>query len=141
MSVVDVHGSIVHRTAIQAGLAASRCPRWAFRWLYEPLVEFAGERGDQHAGGVETALIHRVSPDLIDLRWWPHRIDELAAGQMTMQSAVELSPHLDQFIARVETGSLNGIVGNVRNFFDVDADLMFGRMLDIARRDVEALLA
>ena len=60
---------------------------------------------------------------------------------MTMQSAVELSPHLDQFIARVETGSLNGIVGNVRNFFDVDADLMFGRMLDIARRDVEALLA
>ena len=139
--VVDVHGSIVHRTAIQAGLAASRCPRWAFRWLYEPLVEFAGERGDQHAGGVETALIHRVSPDLIDSRWWPQRIDKLAAGQMTMQSAVELSPHLDQFIARVEAGSLNGIVGNVRNFFDVDADLMFGRMFDVARRDVETLLA
>lgn len=139
--VVDVHGSFVHRTAIQAGLAASRCPRWAFRWLHEPLAEFAGMRGDQHAGGVETALVHRVSPDLVDPRWWPHRIDELTAGQMTLQSAVELSLHLDQFIAHVEAGSWNGIVGDVRNFFHVDADLMFHRMLDVARRDIETLLA
>jgi creatinine amidohydrolase/Fe(II)-dependent formamide hydrolase-like protein len=88
--VVDGHGSIIHRSAIQAGLAASHCPRWMFRWLHEPLVEFAGARGDQHAGGVETALVQRVSPDLVDPHWWPHRIDELAAGQMTMESAVEL---------------------------------------------------
>lgn len=138
--VVDVHGSLVHRSAIQAGLAASRCPRWAFRWLHEPLVEFAGMRGDQHAGGVETALIHRISQDLVDRRWWPHRIDELAAGQMTLQTAIELSPHLDQFIAHVEAGSSNGIVGDVRNFFEVDADLLFHRMLDVARRDIATLL-
>ncbi len=59
----------------------------------------------------------------------------------TMQSAVELAPQLDRFIAHVETGSLNGIVGDVRNFFDLDAELMFSRMLDVARRDVETLLS
>ena len=138
--VVDVHGSLVHRTAIEAGLAASRCPRWAFRWLYEPLVEFAGQRGDQHAGGVETALVERVSPNLVDSRWWPRRIEELAAGQMTMESAVALSSDLNRFIDRVESSPLNGIVGDIRNFFDVDSELMFHRMLDVARRDVEGLL-
>jgi creatinine amidohydrolase len=138
--VVDVHGSLVHRQAIQAGLAASRCPRWAFRWLHEPLVEFAGNRGDQHAGGVETALVHRINPNLVDSRWWPGRIDELVTGQMTLATALELAPQLDQFISRVEATPFNGIVGDVRNFFNVDADLMFHRMLNIARQDVEALL-
>lgn len=138
--VVDVHGSLIHRTAIQAGLAASRCSRWAFRWLHEPLTEFAGNRGDQHAGGVETALVHRTNPNLVDPRWWPTRIDDLVAGQMTLQTALELAPHLDQFIARVEATPFNGIVGDVRNFFAVDADLMFHHMLAIARQDVEALL-
>jgi creatinine amidohydrolase/Fe(II)-dependent formamide hydrolase-like protein len=137
--VVDVHGSIIHRTAIQEGLAASRCQRWAFRWLHEPLMEFAGERGDQHAGGVETSLIHHISPNLVDSRWWPKRIDELVAKQMTLQEAIELSPKLEQFIARVERDGLNGIVGDVRNFFAVDAETMFARMLDVARRDVAGL--
>ena len=137
--VVDVHGSIIHRNAIQDGLRKSRCERWAFRWLHEPLVEFAGDRGDQHAGGVETVLVHHINNSLVDPGWWPHRIDEIAAGQMTMEEAVELSSDLAKFIERVESSSLNGIVGDVRNFYHVDAELMMRRMLNVARDDVKSL--
>ncbi len=139
--VVDVHGSIVHRTAIQEGLKQSRAARWAFRWLHDPLVEFAGERGDQHAGGVETALVQHLSSDLVDANWWPGRVDDIAAGQMSMADAVELSSDLSAFIRRVESQpALNGIVGDVRNFFRVDAELMMNRMLEVARSDVLALI-
>ncbi len=138
--VVDVHGSIVHRTAIQNGLKQSRCTRHTFRWLHEPLVQFAGDRGDQHAGGVETSLVHHVNPALVDARWWPSRVDELADGQMTLADAIELSADLPSFFERVESGHLNGIVGNVKNFFHVDAAEMMGRMLDVARSDVSELL-
>ena len=86
--VVDVHGSPVHRLAIQEGLAASGVERWKFRWLHQPLVEFASERGDQHAGGVETAVIEAIGPGLLDPRWWPGRINELAAGEMTFELAL-----------------------------------------------------
>ena len=65
--VVDVHGSIVHRQAIVEGLRRSRFERWGFRWLHEPLVEFAAERNDQHAGGVETAIVEQINPQLLDL--------------------------------------------------------------------------
>jgi len=139
--VVDVHGSIVHRTAIQEGLKRSSCERFRFRWLHEPLVEFAGERGDQHAGGVETALIHLVNPDLVDRRWWPDRIDRLADQQMSMKEAVELSADLPRFIDRAREANYNGIVGDVRNFHRVDADAMMERMLTVARSDVQQLLS
>lgn len=137
--VVDVHGSIVHRNAIQEGLRLSECEHWAFRWLHEPLVEFAGERGDQHAGGVETALIHHINPNLVDSRWWPDKVEELARGQMQLESAIELSQDLFKFIDAVEAHPLNGIVGNVRNFFDLDAKLLFDRMMEVAREDVKGL--
>lgn len=138
--VVDVHGSIVHRAAIESGLKASRAERHKFRWLHEPLVEFAGDRGDQHAGGVETALIESISTDLIDPRWFPSRIDELAAGQLTVSEAAALSADLPRFIREVEGRPLNGIVGEIRNYRHVDARLMMDRMLAIGRRDVAALL-
>jgi creatinine amidohydrolase len=137
--VVDVHGSLAHRAAIQEGLRRSRCSRWAFRWLHEPLVEFAGDRGDPHAGGVETALVAKINPALVDSHWWPGRIEALAADQMTMAEAVELSGDLRRFIARVESGTLNGIVGKVRNAFDLEADELMNRMLVVARQDVRAL--
>jgi creatinine amidohydrolase/Fe(II)-dependent formamide hydrolase-like protein len=138
--VVDVHGSLVHRNAIQEGLRRSRCDRWAFRWLHEPLVEFAGDRGDQHAGGVETAMVEHINRDLVDSRWWPGRIEELAAGEMTMARAMELSSDLGKFIAEVESQPLNGIVGRIRNYHDVNAEDMMNRMLAIARQDVSELL-
>ena len=71
--VVDVHGSIVHRTAIQDGMKKSGCRPMAFRWLHEPLIQYAGDRGDQHAGGVETALVELFSPGMVDNECWPSR--------------------------------------------------------------------
>ncbi len=138
--VVDVHGSITHRRAIVAGLQASGCSRWTFRWLYEPLAEFASARGDQHAGGVETALVQRVSPQLLDRRWWPDRIDEIARGQMSFQTAVELTSDLDAFVQYVKDHSLNGVVGDIWNYRAVDADEMFQRMMLLAREDVDQLI-
>lgn len=139
--VVDVHGSIVHRDAIQEGLAAGVCDRWAFRWLHEPLVEFAGDRGDQHAGGVETALVEHINPRLVDEAMWPSNVDGIAGGQMTLETAIELSGDLNVFIQTVETESrYNGIVGDVRNAFAVDSAEMMGRMLSVARSDVAKLL-
>ena len=137
--VVDVHGSLVHRGAIQEGLARSRCDRFAFRWLHEPLVEFAGDRGDQHAGGVETALVHSINEQLVDDCWWPDRIVDLARGQMRLEEAFELSADLDRFIQRAKEGSFNGIVGDITNFDRVDAVVMMERMLATARSDVQAL--
>ena len=36
------------------------------------------ERGDPHAGGVETAIIAHVNRDLVDAQWWPQRVDDVA---------------------------------------------------------------
>lgn len=138
--VVDVHGSLVHRRAIVAGLEQSRAERWLFRWLHEPLAEFASQRGDQHAGGVETALVEHVSRDLLAPEWWPDRIDELAAGQLPLQTAVELASDLPRFIEYVARNRPNGIVGDIRNYHCVDAAVMLDRMLRVARADVAALL-
>jgi creatinine amidohydrolase len=138
--VVDVHGSLVHRDAVQEGLRRSRCRRWAFRWLHEPLAEFSGQRGDPHAGGVETALVAHIDPALVDAAWWPGRVDELASHEMTMTDAIELSADLRRFIERVETTGLNGIVGRVRNAFELDASDLMNRMLAVARDDVRGLL-
>lgn len=138
--VVDVHGSIVHRNAIQAGLEASQVSKWRFRWLHEPLVEFAGERGDQHAGGVETALIEKISPQLIDGLQFPEQLDQIAAGQLSMERAIELSGDVREFVRAAEKHPhWNGIVGDIRNYHQVDADAMFNRMLDVAREDLAAL--
>ena len=140
--VVDVHGSIVHRRAIIAGMKASNADRWAFRWLHDSLVEFASERGDQHAGGVETALVERVNSGLLDPDWWPHRIADIEAGEMTLEKAVELTGNLDNFFRFAESDAApNGIVGNIRNYESLDANLMFGRMMNVAREDVSRLLA
>jgi creatinine amidohydrolase len=138
--VVDVHGSLMHRNAIQEGLRGSSCERWAFSWLFEPLAEFAADRGDQHAGGVETALVERISRELLDARWWPGRIEELASGQMTVPRALELSGDMRGFVEEVESRNLNGIVGDIRNHAQVDASAMFERMLDLGRRDLQPLL-
>jgi creatinine amidohydrolase/Fe(II)-dependent formamide hydrolase-like protein len=137
--VVDVHGSIVHRKAIIAGLEQSRVERWAFRWLHEPLIRFASERGDQHAGGVETALVEHASPALIDDRWFPSRVAEIEARQMTLEQAVELTPDLQKFIDFVDETGANGIVGKIRNYETLDAASMFQQMLAVAREDVRML--
>jgi creatinine amidohydrolase/Fe(II)-dependent formamide hydrolase-like protein len=139
--VVDVHGSIAHRGAIQDGLRASGCARWAFRWLHEPLAEFGSNRGDTHAGGVETALVYHLNAALVDPYWWPARTDELAAAQMTTADAIELSRDLSRFITRVETEQLNGIVGDVRQATQLDAAGLMNRMLHVAREDIAGLLA
>ncbi|MGZ0171780.1 MAG: creatininase family protein [Planctomycetales bacterium] len=137
--VVDVHGSIVHRKAIIAGLEQSRVERWAFRWLHEPLIEFASERGDQHAGGVETVLVENANPALIDDRWFPSRIADIEAAQMTLEKAVELTPDLGQFISYVDETGVNGIIGKIRNYETLDGAAMFETMLSVARDDVRKL--
>ena len=58
-----------------------------------------------------------------------------------MVSAIELSRDLSKFIDAVENHPLNGIVGNIRNFFDLDAELLMNRMMDVAREDVAKLSA
>jgi len=142
--VVDVHGSIVHREAIQEGLRQSECQDFCFRWLHEPLVEFAGDRGDQHAGGVETVLVNHFNPALVDSQWWPARIDELMAGQMDLATALELSGDVADFIVHVEAAeqrgqACNGIVGVIENARQLDATLLLQRMLDVAREDLQSL--
>jgi creatinine amidohydrolase/Fe(II)-dependent formamide hydrolase-like protein len=139
--VVDVHGSIAHRRAIVDGLAASLASLWGFRWLHEPLAEFASERGDQHAGGVETVLVELLNPELLDWRFWPKRVDKLASGQMAITQAVALAADLPAFVRYVEKHSLNGIIGNIHNHASLDANEMFSRMMDVARHDIHGLLA
>lgn len=139
--VVDVHGSITHRQAIVDGLKASGVSRWAFRWLHEPLAEFASERGDQHAGGVETALVEFVSDGLLDADWFPTRIDDIANREMSFAKAVELTPDLAAFTRFVDQHGLNGIVGGIGNYHSLDAELMFRRMVEMARADVDGLLS
>jgi len=139
--VVDVHGSPVHRRAIEEGLAASGVSCWKFRWLHQPLVEFAADRGDQHAGGVETAVVEAIEPNLLDSSWWPDRITELQAGEMTFEMALHLQNDLNEFIRFAEEHSWNGIVGRILNYRDLEGRALLGRMFDMARQDVRALLA
>jgi creatinine amidohydrolase/Fe(II)-dependent formamide hydrolase-like protein len=139
--VVDVHGSPVHRRAIQDGLAAAGISRWMFRWLHEPLVEFAAERGDQHAGAVETAVMEAIDPGLLDARWWPSRKPELAAGEMSFELAIELQADLSRFIEFAETHPWNGIVGRIENYPDLDGAALLERMVIVARQDIGDLLA
>jgi len=141
MYVADVHGSVGHRKAMQDGLGRSRATRWAFRWLHDPLVEFAGDRGDTHAGGVETTLVQHINPQLVDSNWWPARKKDLAAAQMKTADAIALSTDLSRFIVRVEAEHLNGIVGDVYNADRLDAAELMRRMLAIARKDVDGLLS
>jgi creatinine amidohydrolase/Fe(II)-dependent formamide hydrolase-like protein len=139
--VVDVHGSPVHRRAIQDGLAKAGIGRWTFRWLHEPLVEFAADRGDQHAGAVETAVMEAIQPNLVDGRWWPARMSELAAEEMSFDLAIELQADLARFIEYVESHSWNGIVGRIENYPDLDGAALLQRMVNVARQDIDELLA
>jgi creatinine amidohydrolase len=141
MYVVDVHGSIVHRQAIVRALQDSNVRQWAFRWLHEPLTEFASKRNDQHAGGVETALVEFINNDLVDPTWWPARIDEIARRQMSLETAIELTPDLPRFGECVDREQYNGIVGDIQNYHSLDATDLFERMLTVAREDVSQLLA
>ena len=138
---VDVHGSVVHRQAIVDGMQRSGVEQWAFRWLHEPLIEFASDRADQHAGGVETALVEFANPKLLDSRWWPGRMDEIETHEMTLEQAVELTPQLKDFFDYVEQHGSNGIVGFIRNYETLDAKLMFDRMVQVAEDDLKNLAA
>ncbi len=142
--VVDVHGSIVHREAIQEGLRQSDCAQFSFRWLHDPLVQFAGDRGDQHAGGVETVLVNRFNPALIDSDWWPARIELLVSDLMDLASALDLSADVCDFVTHVEQAEdrgtpCNGIVGVIENADQLDADLLLQRMLAVASDDLRSL--
>jgi creatinine amidohydrolase/Fe(II)-dependent formamide hydrolase-like protein len=139
--VVDVHGSPVHRRAVEAGLAASGVPRWRFRWLHQPLVEFAADRGDQHAGGVETSVIEAIDPNLLDPRWWPARLAELATGEMTFDLALQLQNNLTDFVDYAEANPWNGIVGRILNYREVTGRLLMERMVEVARQDIRELAA
>lgn len=137
--VVDVHGSIVHRNAIQEGMKQSGCRPMRFRWLHEPLTAYAGDRGDQHAGGVETALVELFEPDMVDHDWWPARREEIVEGQMDLNEAIKLSSDLDQFRHRVVEGKLNGIVGDVQNYYQVNAGKMLDQIMPVVRQDLDDL--
>lgn len=139
--VVDVHGSITHRQAIVEGIKRSFPQNWAFRWLHDPLAEFASERGDQHAGGVETVLVQALNPGLIDSAWWPDRMNDIAAQQMSFEKAVELTPDLPGFCAYVHQHRPNGVIGDITNALRLDASLLLERILKMARGDVRQLLA
>ncbi len=138
--VVDVHGSITHRQAIVDGIEQSNAKHWAFRWLYDPLAEYSFERSDQHAGGVETILVEKVSNDLLDPDWWPHRLDDIAEHQMSFEKAVELTPDLGGFCDYVLEHNPNGVIGDITNYRQLDVDVIFERMLALARSDVRQLL-
>jgi creatinine amidohydrolase/Fe(II)-dependent formamide hydrolase-like protein len=139
--VVDVHGSITHRNAIVQGLKNSTAEHWRFRWLHEPLAEFASAKGDQHAGGVETALVEHFAPQMIDCHWWPGRKNDIVAGQMTLETAVSLSADLSAFTQHVRTHECNGIIGDVNNYQQLETETLFDRMLKVAVDDIQQLTA
>ena len=85
-------------------------------------------------------MIEQVNPRLLDPRWWPDRVQQLAANEMSVEQAIELSSDMPRFINHAETTSWNGIVGRIRNYFAVDRRLLMERVLDVARRDVRALV-
>ena len=59
---------------------------------------------------------------------------------MTASRATELSSDLGRFVQHVESQPLNGIVGDIRNFFTLDAPSLMTRMLEVARADVRGLM-
>ena len=130
-------GDVEHPTVV----AASRIDRWSFRWLHDPLVALSGDRGDQHAGGVETALIEWINPALVDADWWPARRDKLLANQMSLSDAIALSSDLPAFIERVESEGFNGIVGGLENYDAVEGADLAERILEVARGDLEQLFS
>ena len=60
---------------------------------------------------------------------------------MKAPEAIALSTNLPQFIERVESSPLNGIIGDIHNAATLNASELMNRMLAVARRDVETLLA
>ena len=127
-----------------SGTRSRACNSLFSALLTDSLVEFSGDRGDQHAGGVETVLVELINEKLVDQQLWPAKMDEIAAGQMEMDRAIELSGDLAEFIEVVEASSqqqfpLNGIVGDIENARQLDAAEMMQRMLRVASEDLESL--
>ena len=94
---------------------------------------------------METALVEWVSPGLVDNRIWPEKAVEIARGEMYMDHANELSEDLGAFISEVEQSQdsknpLNGVVGVINNYEEVDAQDMMQRMWVVASRDIEELI-
>lgn len=141
MYVVDVHGAPLHRQAVHDGMAASNVKRWKFRWLHEPVAEFLGGRGDAHAGGAETALIEQIKPALVDKSWFPARVSDLEQNELSLAQCLERAKDLPGFISWAESTPWNGIVGRIRNYFDLDGAALFSRMLATGRSDLEGLLS
>jgi creatinine amidohydrolase len=137
--VADVHGSLVHRATLAAALRACGGARGAFRFLHDPLEEFGARSGDMHAGGLETVLVAHISPALVDPQCWPRESEGLCRGQMTVADATALSADLPAFIARVEAGRHNGIIGRLEQAGRLDAAALFARMVQVARADVASL--
>lgn len=138
--VVSVQDSDAHRQAVEQGLRDSRIDTWKFRWLYEPLVEFTRNRGDLHAGGVETVLMERLHGHLVDSQWWPGTLEALTLLQISPAEAGELAADILGFAAMLDSRPLSGIVGDVNNSLSLDADEMVNRMLDLARYDLRRLM-
>ena len=86
-------------------------------------------------------MVEHINPALVDRSWWPDRVDDIAASEMDLDLAGQLSSDMPKFIETVESEAYNGIVGRVRNYFDLDAALLFERMMNVARKDVRALHA
>jgi len=74
---------------------------------------------------------------LLDPRWWPGRIAELAAGEMSFALALQLQSNLADFIGHAESHPWNGIVGRIDNYRAVDGPAMLERMTAVARQDVQ----
>jgi hypothetical protein len=85
-------------------------------------------------------VIETIEPGLLDPRWWPGRINELAAHEMTFEFALEMQGLLSDFINYAESHPWNGIVGRILNYREVHGPTMLGRMIEVARHDMRELL-
>ena len=137
--VADVHGSLAHRDRFRrpasqqlSALVISLGPSPTPCGICRPAQRRARWRRGDWRRDRSTSRPRRFA--LV-----AYGIEHLAAGQMPTSDAIELSSNLPQFIARVESRRLNGIVGDIRNA--VDPRKLMGRMLNIARQDVKGLVA
>lgn len=136
---VCVHGSKLHHQAIREGLQDSQATSWVFRWLHEPLQAQAWDRGDAHAGSIETVLIEHLAPQLIDHHWWPAQQESLKAHQMSLTAAITATADLPGWIARPDP-EWNGIVGDLNNHASLNAASLMQQMVQTALGDVQMLM-
>ena len=86
-------------------------------------------------------MIEAIDPNLLDPRWWPARLAELAAGEMTFDLALQLQNNLTDFASYAEANPWNGIVGRILNYQDVKNCSLMERMVEVARQDIRELTA